>query len=346
VFIALIVISAFATAMAASKRPIVQAIALVLPTVIFLVELAVALGASPIPISQIAVDPKVMLAIPLASFVAWVVVLRREMSWSSFGTAASCSICLLAMPYVFAIGSGVNYWILGGMVAFFWALAALPWLKSIAPRSGSPLHLLPVAALSQLIGFMSLYAHSETPYRQPIPLLLNREAVSVRGSTLLLGPNYGAYFQDLQRISNAAGFTAGTPIIDFDRHLRRLLVRNARKGNRPALADRRISGQRGARCSLAAKSALPRFESRMVARGAGRTPQTSGRRPQAVEPGHGPRLCGGRTNLDAGQFIRIRQSSPSGSHETERSCITRHSVRMRSGISLDAMSLQMGPRGL
>ena len=215
VFIALIVISAFATAMAASKRPIVQAIALVLPTVIFLVELAVALGASPIPISQIAVDPKVMLAIPLASFVAWVVVLRREMSWSSFGTAASCSICLLAMPYVFAIGSGVNYWILGGMVAFFWALAALPWLKSIAPRSGSPLHLLPVAALSQLIGFMSLYAHSETPYRQPIPLLLNREAVSVRGSTLLLGPNYGAYFQDLQRISNAAGFTAGTPIIDL-----------------------------------------------------------------------------------------------------------------------------------
>ena len=93
-----------------------------------------------------------MLAIPLASFLAWVVVLRREMSWNSFGAAAASSICLLVMPYVFAIGSGNDYWQLGGMVAFFCALAALPWLKSIAARSGSMLHLLPAAALSQLIG--------------------------------------------------------------------------------------------------------------------------------------------------------------------------------------------------
>jgi hypothetical protein len=77
------------------------------------------------------------------------------------------------------------------------------------------LHLLPVAALSQLIGFVSLYAGSETPYRQPVPLLQNRDPVSIRGSTLLLGPNYATYFQDLDRISNAAGFTAGTPIIDL-----------------------------------------------------------------------------------------------------------------------------------
>ena len=32
---------------------------------------------------------------------------------------------------------------------------------------------------------------------------------------MLLGPNYAAYFQDLQQISNDAGFTAGTPIIDL-----------------------------------------------------------------------------------------------------------------------------------
>jgi hypothetical protein len=215
VFIALIVISALATAMAVTKRPAVLAIALALPIVIFLVDLGLALGVSSIPISQIAVDPKVMLAIPLGSLVAWIVVLGREMSWSGFCTAAASSVCLLLMPYVFAIGSGNNYWALGGMVAFFWALAALPWLKSIGARSGSMLHLLPVAALSQLIAFMSLYAASERPFRQPIPLRQNHEAVSVRGSTLLLGPNYAAYFQDLQQISNDAGFTAGTPIIDL-----------------------------------------------------------------------------------------------------------------------------------
>ena len=49
VFIALIVISALATAMAASKRPIVRAIALILPIVIFLVEVAVALGVPDFP---------------------------------------------------------------------------------------------------------------------------------------------------------------------------------------------------------------------------------------------------------------------------------------------------------
>jgi hypothetical protein len=113
-FIALIVISALATAMAASKLPILQGSAPALPIVIFLVELALALGVSPIPVSQIAVDPKVMLAIPLASFLAWVLVLGRDMSWSIFGSASASSICLLAMPYVFAIGSGNNYWTLGG----------------------------------------------------------------------------------------------------------------------------------------------------------------------------------------------------------------------------------------
>jgi hypothetical protein len=214
-FIALVVISALVTAMATSKRLFLQCSALALPIVIFLMEFAIALGASPIPVAQMATDPKVMLAIPLASLLAWVLVLGRDVTWNSFGSASALSIYLLAMPYVFAIGSGNNYWTMGGFVAFFWALAALPWLKSISPRSGSLLHLLPPAALSQLIGFVSLYAGSETPYRQPVPLLQNGEPVLIRGSTLLLGPHYATYFQDLERISNAAGFAAGTPVIDL-----------------------------------------------------------------------------------------------------------------------------------
>jgi hypothetical protein len=214
-FTALVVIAALVTAMAASKSPLLKGCALALPIVIFLLEFALALGVSPIPASQIAVDPKVMLAMPLASFLACVLVQRHHVTWNTVGSAFASSILLLAMPYVFAIGSGNNYWTMGGAVAFFWALGAVPWLKSMVLRNGSLLHLLPAAALSQLIGFVSLYAGSEAPYRQPVPLLQNREPVSIRGSTLLLGPSYAAYFQDLERISNAAGFAAGTPIIDL-----------------------------------------------------------------------------------------------------------------------------------
>lgn len=202
----------------ASRNRGVIVLGFLVPVAVALFELALIFGLWLPNIRPTDFDAKIMLSIPMGAGAACLVLIRSEMFSKAATQRLALSIALLMLPYAFVFGTADNYWSRSVAAGLFWVASVVPLLLLVVERVGSWRPLLPVAMLCQLVAFLAAYAASEAPYRQPQPLRLNAQVTSVGGSKLLLDDGFARYFNEIAKLTEHVGFTAGTPMIDLTGH--------------------------------------------------------------------------------------------------------------------------------
>ena len=132
--------------------------------------------------------------------------------WRWFAVAAS--LVISAMLYAFSSNNGFVQQQAGAFVLLVLATLALAFA---ATGTRGALVVLVVTGVVAGVGVTSsLRAGEARGYRTAPPAQSVAEAtVSYRGATLLVGPEYAAFYRDLDRESAAAGFAVGTPLMDL-----------------------------------------------------------------------------------------------------------------------------------
>jgi hypothetical protein len=131
--------------------------------------------------------------------------------------AVALAAFLITLPYVYAFGTGNNYWEQGGRAGFFWFLAGIVISAELAARSAEWRILTPIAAAALLVTTSVVLAAVEHPYRQTQPLRLqaNKTEVGPDNATLFLTGDAATYIRDLRRIAADNGLKAGDPLLDL-----------------------------------------------------------------------------------------------------------------------------------
>jgi len=124
-------------------------------------------------------------------------------------------ICFL-LPYIYAFGTGCNYFYASSAAAFFWLLAAIAMLSAI-DISWMKNSLSPLAFISQLVTTIFLLNAVESPYRQPNKLLEEARSVEINNSrsNLRVNINVAKYFEDVRQIAKNGNFKSDDSIIDL-----------------------------------------------------------------------------------------------------------------------------------
>jgi hypothetical protein len=153
------------------------------------------------------------LSIILASAICFAI-LRPSTSISKSCIGLSLFFALLPCAYI--LGSGNNYWQVGGTGAFFLMLSGFSLVTAKGWSSESWRHLAPLSIVSLAMTIVFVQHGMAHPYREPGSLLTNTVPVRI-GTTgrLLVNPDSAAYIETLQRFARNAGFQAGTPMIDL-----------------------------------------------------------------------------------------------------------------------------------
>lgn len=126
-------------------------------------------------------------------------------------------VFFLAMPHIYAFGTGNNYWLSGSAAAVFWLLAGLTLLGPLIRIRASLRFILPIALAAQAVTAILLQTGLEHPYRQPQPLRLNTsvQKIGLQRSTLLLSKGYADYISSVVSVAQKGKFESNTPIIDL-----------------------------------------------------------------------------------------------------------------------------------
>lgn len=150
----------------------------------------------------------------LASIVCWIFFKRKNLSSK---TSIKMIVFLLILPYVYAVGSGNNYWETAAGAMLFWMLASLILLRITTPN------LLQVTVFAIIVATISvkvLLDALNSPYRQT-------EAIAQQASSyinphsqkkLILPEDAATYLNDLKHLLKNSGFKIHTPAIDFTGH--------------------------------------------------------------------------------------------------------------------------------
>lgn len=123
---------------------------------------------------------------------------------------------MLLLPYLYAFGTNINYWMTSFAAAIFWITIPLSFF-SLNPQRLS-IRLLAFFGIScQLLTFAIIHASLETPYRQDQALHKNSVVTKIgaQQSPLILSEGYSRYVSDAQQVSSKANFKPQTGIIDL-----------------------------------------------------------------------------------------------------------------------------------
>lgn len=124
-------------------------------------------------------------------------------------------------PYVFAFGTGSNYWGSASSAAIFWVLSGFALLSTANyPAKSEWLIFLPAAATVQLITVVLLNVGIHNPYRQPQPLHQNNYPTHIGAvnSELVLSQDFSDYLRQARKAATREGFQTGMPMIDLTGH--------------------------------------------------------------------------------------------------------------------------------
>lgn len=156
----------------------------------------------------------------LGALAAAVWLARTKARWSSIRRAVPISLTLAALPYVYAFGTGNNYWQQGAGAAIFWVLSGASLLASVLPQNRLSHGLLPTAVVVQLTTVALLATAMEHPYRQSQALRLQNAATTLgpHDAKLVLPRQTAEYFRAMTSIAKSAGFQRGTPVFDLTGH--------------------------------------------------------------------------------------------------------------------------------
>jgi hypothetical protein len=124
-------------------------------------------------------------------------------------------ICIL-LPYIYAFGTGCNYFYASSAAAFFWLLAAIAMLSAI-DISWMKNSLLPLAFISQLVTTIFLLNAVESPYRQPNKLLEEARSVEINNSesNIRVNINVAKYIEAVRQVGISGNITYDDSIIDL-----------------------------------------------------------------------------------------------------------------------------------
>lgn len=159
----------------------------------------------------------VILAIPAAAAVVFVLLFLHEPTVSQSRERWAAVVLFMALPLIYAYGSNNNYWYLSCTVGFFWGLAGA-LLVRIGPTAWSTVgRVVPVVLAVQFTAMLFLFTYVQQPFRQPQPLWLNDQPMTIgnSGSVLMLASGFAAHIRDVRAKAADAGFKAGTPILDL-----------------------------------------------------------------------------------------------------------------------------------
>lgn len=127
------------------------------------------------------------------------------------------AIILVFLPYIYAFGTNRNYWLNAHYAGIFWLLSGLVLLEPVIREHKSRILLLPIALAVQVLTSALLLDGFEKPHRQPQPISLNSYNIELgpKNSILVLSQGYAEYIQRAISLSQKAGFSVDTPVIDL-----------------------------------------------------------------------------------------------------------------------------------
>ncbi|HQN65551.1 MAG TPA: hypothetical protein PLP44_07790 [Methylophilus sp.] len=158
--------------------------------------------------------PLILLAVLFAAILFWLFVkTANKPSVSNL----KLILLFLVLPYIYAAGSGNNYWetAAGGML--FWMIAALLILLRSSTKHA---HTLVLAAVVASVTVKVMLDAQNSPYRQT-ESIAHQSHSHINPHTkkeLLLPKDTAMYLNDLQHLLDKADFKENTPVIDFTGH--------------------------------------------------------------------------------------------------------------------------------
>ncbi|OGQ58691.1 MAG: hypothetical protein A3J24_00720 [Deltaproteobacteria bacterium RIFCSPLOWO2_02_FULL_53_8] len=128
--------------------------------------------------------------------------------------------CFGSFPFVYAFGTGNNYWLAAGLAGVFWVLASFSFVGGADISLNKWKILLPILLTSQVTAALILFFGMEHPYRQTqaVRLQSNRVEINHSGNTILVSPDFASYITNLQYFLASQGFKRGDPMIDLTGH--------------------------------------------------------------------------------------------------------------------------------
>lgn len=158
-----------------------------------------------------------MLVFPLGGGVFFLI--NRQKSAALLGRFKrhwSILLPLVVFPYVFAFGTGGNYWFFYGLVSLFWIIGSL-FLFDPVNRAGKAYPIISFGFMVQLIVPLIVFTAIEDPYYQPSSLRKDDYIMNfgLPDSKLTLPTTYGRYVSDATEVASRGGYVAGTPMIDL-----------------------------------------------------------------------------------------------------------------------------------
>jgi hypothetical protein len=126
------------------------------------------------------------------------------------------AVLFIMLPYIYAFGTGDNYFYASSAAAFFWILAAIAILSAM-DLNWMRNSLLPLAFISQLATVIFLLKAVGSPYRQPIKLFEEARSVEINNSRSNLKVNISVakYFEEVRQIAIKGSFKSDDSIIDL-----------------------------------------------------------------------------------------------------------------------------------
>lgn len=158
--------------------------------------------------------PLILLAPPFATLVYCLFSKRTK---PNSGLPSKLILFLLILPYLYAAGSGNNYWETAAGAMLFWVLASL-LLLGRSPTNHR--HFIVLAVIVASLSVKVLLDAQNSPYRQT-EAIAKQTSPYVNPHTqkeLLLPKDTAMYLNDLNLLLKRANFKKNTPVIDFTGH--------------------------------------------------------------------------------------------------------------------------------
>lgn len=133
---------------------------------------------------------------------------------SKLSNFAWLPVFFLLLPYVYAFGTGNNYFYASSAAAFFWILAAIAMLVVI-DSNWMRNSLLPMAFISQFVTIIFLLNAVESPYRQHNNLFEETQSVKIGNAELRVDEKIAKYFDDVRKLAGGGFFKSKDSMIDL-----------------------------------------------------------------------------------------------------------------------------------
>ncbi|NYG45421.1 hypothetical protein GGD67_002879 [Bradyrhizobium sp. IAR9] len=186
-------------------------VSLALTAVLVVTMLIALLGTDPISIS-----PSTLFLVSVFTCLGAMFYRRGLILRIQVPTNVGLALIFLVLPYLFAVGSISNHWIIGSRDALFWVLAVVAFLSPLAQKGRNLATLLPLAVFAQLLTASVVNGGMLEPFRQVKNLRAYSAVMRMPGGgKLVLSQSLHDYLATAKVQARAAGLEVGTPVVDL-----------------------------------------------------------------------------------------------------------------------------------